>query len=1360
MSASGNQPDLPVPQKARWQPLRMGLVELYHYDCEEFWFHDGHLLLRGNNGTGKSKVLSLTLPFLLDAQQGGSRVEPDADRSKRMEWNLLMGSYERRTGYAWIEFGRRDEEGVPHYLTLGCGLAAVAGRSRVETWHFLTDQRLGRDLWLLTSERVVLSRDRLAEGLAGHGQVFESAADYRRAVDERLFRFGEERYRALMDTLIQLRQPQLSRQPNEDRLSDALTDALPPLPQATLSDVAEAMNQLESYRRELAELDALREAIGRFTARYRDYARVQARRQARGLRRAQTEFDTASRRLNEACADRDAARSELAEAQEGQAALQIKLSSDQAALDELKLQPVMRDAHRLHEAERTAAARARDAEQSVRQLESNRRRAEEEVACTGERREEAALAARQVAEGKKLAQDRAAQSGMVAEHTALIREGAGAFAAAWSRIVARRREQIALIRIKLGALETAAGERDRAEEGRKARAEALAQAVDMVHEAAQGQADAAEASLLAWAGFVQREGSLLGDTNVAQQELVAWVESLSGPNPMTLALAVAVQTHLRELAAAEARVEQQREEVAQESDKLKTEQAQLERGESRLPPAPHTRDPAARTGLAGGALWQLVEFADHLTDEQQAGLEAALEAAGLLDAWVTPQGALLDANRHDTLLVPRPAASNVSDSASLAAWLQPAQGVLPPRVIEPILRSVACAEQDVPQAEAWVSVTGRYRIGPVTGAWSKPAAQYIGYAAREAARRARLVEIDALLQGLHERQETLRAELAAIAQRRQTIDEAARHAPGDQELIRAHEQFSAAERQRREAQVRTAEADVRLNIAQRAWQQRRDELSRDAADLYLPAEAPGLATVEAALQEYATAAMQLVHWLRESERAERDLSVQKRRSDEAQAEAGRSREDHAQRALQAEEAAARHEALRQAVGAAVGELEQQLAAREAAVRDGKEKATQAQQAIVDANGRAKAGEQKAEEAQRALAERQLKRQEVVAALRAFARTGLLSMAVDNLDMPDPAGDWTVDPALQLARRLEQALLEVPAEDSDWERIRADLPERYTQLTQAVSQRDYQAVAEDSDFGLIVQIIFQNRPERPDLLERRLVAESTQRREVLTAREREVLENYLQEEVAAGLQQLIQDAERRLQSINAELMKRPTSTGVRFKLEWQPLPEGEGGAPVGLAAARTRLLNRSPEAWSIEDRRVVGEFLQNRILGERLREESGSLLDQLSRALDYRRWHRFRVRRYQNGAWRSLSGPASSGERALGLTVPLFAAASSHYESGEYPYAPRLVLLDEAFAGIDDEARAHCMALIREFDLDFVMTSEREWGCYAELPGLAISHLVRREGVDAVYVSRWTWDGRVRREAPDPMRRIPQADSAL
>jgi hypothetical protein len=217
--------------------------------------------------------------------------------------------------------------------------------------------------------------------------------------------------------------------------------------------------------------------------------------------------------------------------------------------------------------------------------------------------------------------------------------------------------------------------------------------------------------------------------------------------------------------------------------------------------------------------------------------------------------------------------------------------------------------------------------------------------------------------------------------------------------------------------------------------------------------------------------------------------------------------------------------------------------------------------------------------------------------------------------------------------------------------------------------------------------------------------------------------------------------------------------VRYRLQWEPLSADEG-APAGLDRARQRLLNTSADLWSPEDRRTVGQMLQQQIAAERARADAdavgGSMIDQLARALDYRHWHRFRIQRLQDGQWRKLSGPASSGERALGLTVPLFAAVASFYERGGSRLAPRLMLLDEAFAGIDDSARAHCMGLVREFDLDFVITSEREWACYAELPGVAISQLQRREGIDAVFVSRWSWDGIARRAEDDPDRRFPPA----
>jgi len=267
-----SRPSLPQPRLPRWQPLRLGLVELFHYDSEEFWFRDGHLLLRGNNGTGKSKVLSLTLPFLFDAQLKSSRIEPDGDPGKKMAWNLLLGRHERRMGYAWIEFGRVDADGTPRFLTLGCGLSAAAARPQVDSWFFIVEGgRIGQELWLIGPTRVVLTRERLRDALEPlGGQLFPTAADYRRAVDERLFHLGPVRYAALMDTLIQLRQHALSR--------------------------------LEEDRRELAEYEALERAVGQFSQRYQRYAATQARRKARDCAAMSTSIGPACASPTTCCA--------------------------------------------------------------------------------------------------------------------------------------------------------------------------------------------------------------------------------------------------------------------------------------------------------------------------------------------------------------------------------------------------------------------------------------------------------------------------------------------------------------------------------------------------------------------------------------------------------------------------------------------------------------------------------------------------------------------------------------------------------------------------------------------------------------------------------------------------------------------------------------------------------------------------------------------------------------------------------------------------------------------------------------------------------------------------------------------------
>jgi uncharacterized protein (TIGR02680 family) len=763
-------------------------------------------------------------------------------------------------------------------------------------------------------------------------------------------------------------------------------------------------------------------------------------------------------------------------------------------------------------------------------------------------------------------------------------------------------------------------------------------------------------------------------------------------------------------------------------------------------------------GRPGAPLWRLVDFRAQLTAEECAGLEAALEASGLLDAWLSPDGSVTDDAGRPLLDVSWTRREPVP-GASLDDLLIPALPDDCP-VAEPtltaLLAGVACSAQDVATAEVWISPDGRFRIGTLAGAWSKPEARYIGHTARERARQRRMQEIATAIGELDVADAVLGAQLEKLDAQRQLAEKEWRGAPSDRPLHEAIAAATGAGHEVSRARQRLEQADARHREAEAAWHAARAQLQRDATDLRLPPEPEPLAAIEQALDIFDQAQARLLLAVGDWQRDWPEHLEQQRRESEAREVLQQAEAALTQAAGQAEQAQARFEVLRQSVGQTVDALLQAL--QEA--RDASDRYGAALESVTE--DRRRTGEQRAvaeteaNQKEQVVAERVTERLGAAERLQRFAVSGLLTSALPELALPET---WSIEPALNLARRIEHELRQTDDADQVWSRVQRQIAADLTELQRALSALGHQAISEPNDWGFSVHILYQNRAARPDTLATLLAEDVAQRSELLSAREREVLENHLQAEIAAEIQRLMRAAAQRVNEINDELRKRPTTTGVRYRLKWEPLSAAEG-APAGLEVARERLLNTSADLWSTEDRRAVGRMLQQQIAAERARADvdaaGSSLSEQLARALDYRHWHRFRIERQQDGQWRKLSGPASSGERALGLTVPLFAAVASFYGHGGSPLAPRLMLLDEAFAGIDDDARAHCMGLIREFDLDFVITSEREWACYAELPGVAICQLQRREGIDAVFVSRWTWDGRGRRAEGDPDRRFPPA----
>ncbi|MCX4531333.1 TIGR02680 family protein [Streptomyces sp. NBC_01669] len=1343
-------PALPAPSPGRWQPLRIGLVDLFYYDVEEFWFRDGRLLLRGNNGTGKSKVLALTLPFLLDGDLSARRVEPDGDPHKRMEWNLLLGGehpHPERLGYTWIEFGRLDEGGQAHFRTLACGLKAVSGRGIARHWYTVTDQRVGGELNLLDATGTALSRDRLAEAVAGRGMVYDQAKAYRRAVDEALFGLGEQRYAALVDLLIQLRQPQLSKRPNETALSRALTEALPPMDQAVIADVAEAFRSLDEEKEELRAAAEAERAASAFLDHYRRYARVAARRRARLPRTEHARYEQLHRDLSQAQGERESAQEDRAAAEVRIASLEeagVRLSAQDTAL---RAGPEMRSARELEQAAVDAGRTRGERERADADRDQAARLHTRALGRLG-------VAGNRLTAAQELLADVVAQSEQAAAAARLegeLRtEGAPEpeLRRAAEESVARRRRAVEHVEELAGRSEAAAAER-------LAASRRVDEAETEVGHTGRRQAEAEEAAEAAGRELLDlvREhfagcGELrLPDPVGVLDRLQDWVTHLDGPYQARAEADTAHRSLAGGLADRAAALAQRQTVMGEKRARAESELRELEAGGQRGPEAPYTRTPGVRERIPGAPLWRLVDFREHLGEGERAGIEAALEASGLLDAWVRPDGAALDARGHDVLLAP----GGPVAGASLADVLRPAVDHGDTRAApvgeDAVGRLLAAIGLGGGDGDTWVTADGRFRVGALTGSWAKPSAEYVGEGAREEARRKRITIVRGELDVLDAELTWTATEHEQVAHRRRTLDAELAAVPDDAPLRHAHLRSATAHDDAHRARIRRDERAGQLADAARRAAEAAVEATETAADLGLPADRAGLAGVRRGLADYAVVLAALWPALRERTDATRALAEERTEAEQAAARV----EELAARAEEALRTAAaadaHHTTLRSTVGSAVAELERRLAETARALTECEQAQRRAREEQTHADRRASRAEGRIDQLEKDVTEAVATREEAVAALQRFTATGLLAVALPEVAVPPlDAGPWAATPAVALARSVEAELSAIDDSDGAWERVQRHLSEEYKKLQDALSRHGHTASARMVEDGMVVDIVYQGRERAVPELAEALAMEVGELQRILSAHEREILETHLLTEVAGTLQELIAAAERQVGAMNDELEERPTSTGMKLRLVWRSSRK----APAGLAQARERL-RQSADAWSPGERAAVGEFLQAQIAQQQTGDSSGSWLEHLTAALDYRGWHEFGIERHQHGRWVPATGPASGGERVLAVSVPLFAAASSHYATAASPYAPRLVTLDEAFAGVDDDSRAKCLGLLHAFDLDVVMTSEREWACYPQVPGIAIAQLSRIDELAAVLVTRWEWDGTDRVRGAEPVR---------
>lgn len=263
--------------------------------------------------------------------------------------------------------------------------------------------------------------------------------------------------------------------------------------------------------------------------------------------------------------------------------------------------------------------------------------------------------------------------------------------------------------------------------------------------------------------------------------------------------------------------------------------------------------------------------------------------------------------------------------------------------------------------------------------------------------------------------------------------------------------------------------------------------------------------------------------------------------------------------------------------------------------------------------------------------------------------------------------------------------------------------------------------------------------------RRLSEQLADQSVLLEDKERTVLEDGL----LTGLAQQIHDrtiaARDLVKSMDADTRAKPMSSGATVGINWVA-----SDALTDSQQAVNKLLNKDASGLGPAGLAELRSHLRSQIRAKAAADKKRSYQQVIAEVLDYRAWRRFELRLFRQGMspeekekgevlTKAKHSVMSGGEKSASIHLPLFAAAHAQYSSA-YPTCPRLIALDEAFAGIDEKYRPDLLALTAKFDLDLFMTGYDLWITYPEVPQISHYDMKHDEASHTVSAMLLVWDG--------------------
>ncbi len=1439
--------DTTLPKRYRLE--RAGIHNVWQYDDHVFEFADGRLLLRGRNGAGKSKALEMLLPFLLDGD--ARRLDTTGTSRTSLRWLMLEGRTTTETGgaaaaeadtslgYLWVEFVRRGEEGRPCRRTLGAAVIAVPDQPEARAVFFVTDRRVGDDLVLVDGGRP-LSVERLRAAV-GPDNCYDTALGYRTRVMRDLFGLDDPvRYRNLIHLLYRLRRPTVGDRLEAGELASVLSEALPPMDDTVLDEVARNITDLESARARLAALRAAHEHATEFLGHYRGYLHGVLRQQAGAVRAQITAFEERDAELARLESELDSLVSAESSVQEERDRLRRSrdtAKSDAETLSASAAHPGNGPTEGEREARYAAVAAYIRAAEAAWVAGEYARSAESQAHHRIDR--DSAAIERGIGGLRRLhlgLRDTARASGIdpavlgevpqpvrvtlaARENTTQVNleglEQAVERPPVLGIEVAALRRRLAELHDRLGRADAAAAEREAVAEDLYRRALELESAerreADLTSEAEWADSHVERAR--------ERERAAIEKVREASADYAAdvreWCNALRAAVPdadLDAALDALEQSveppldddfrvlpaHLPETVARDAhavveplleRVRAARDAALGEERDLAAELDELaERRADETAPVTAPRPAwatAQRDPDTGVPLHLAVDFADHLSAEERAGLEAALEASGLLSGLITPEGTVVDHSTHDLLLSPVEPLSGRTLNDVLVPVETAGSAKVDRDAVMALLASVRLHDGEESQTQSepsWfhsaadprggsenhVSLDGRWRLGIAQGRHRKAAAEYIGEEARaqalerHRAKAERRIEMaEALLAEAQERR-------AGIDNRHESLLRINRSVPSGAGLVAAWAVLDDARAWLAAAVRDHAAARSAADAARTTALAHRAALAELALEHRLPAHYEELARIRGSL---GALRVQIAA-------AHRDLETL----------AGRL-EDYRRHVADWKRARETRVVAEDAAGAAINDMITVRRETELTDRAGAADPAQIESAIEQVRGRAHAADEALpaleREAQRARDERvavetrhgaatveraeQARRALAAGArLRAMLATpsgevdrGLLAAAgltgLAAADGPVAAYDATeADPERSddLTKRIQALEALVTAVEAGLDEAEADVDDSgilrgHEELHRGLAAAPaVGARTELTEPAGVKRVTVHDDHGGHDIVDyvERLREEIAAAEETAAVREEEAYERHLLGELAGHLSRQITEARELIDAMNSVLGEVTTSQGLGVRLEWQLAPDADEDIH-----AVVRLLNRPAEKRTRVETTRLRDALRRCIEAIRRLDPTVTGGAQLRAALDYRSWFAFTV--YVTDAAhpereRRLTHRTalSQGEQRVIAYLVLFAAAAAQFSALalDAPQTPRLILLDDAFAKVDEPTHGRLLGMLVELDLDFVLTSERVWGCFPSVPRLNIYECLRDPAEPGIATLHFTWDGNRRR----------------